>query len=136
MDLFRTANMRKITILISILYMLISLEFDATVRNIANLDFNIYMSFMISAALELPADLLSIVGLNYLGRRWSSSVSLLACGVCILPCAWLTGCIIFLLLWNFCSPGLKDWKTTLLHIDKTKLPSSVQVKFKFSPIEN
>merc|ERR1719228_1484660 len=91
LDLFRTPNMRKITILISILYMLIALEFDTTVRNISNLDFNIYLSFMISGALELPADLLSILGLNYLGRRWSSSISLFACGITILPCAWLTG---------------------------------------------
>ena len=83
--------MRKITILISILYMLIALEFDTTVRNISNLNFNIYMSFMISGALELPADLLSILGLNYLGRRWSSSISLFACGITILPCAWLAG---------------------------------------------
>ena len=96
MDLFRTRNMRKITILISILYMMISLEFDATVRNISNLDFNIYLSFMISGALELPADLFSIVGLNYLGRRWSSSFSLLACGVSILSCAWLTGIFNFI----------------------------------------
>ena len=71
--------------------MLMALLFDALVRNISNLDFNIYMSFMISGAIEFPADLFSIVGLNYLGRRWSSFVSLFACGVTILPCAWLTG---------------------------------------------
>ena len=46
-----------------------SLQFDAHVRNIANLDFSIYWSFMISAGLELPADLLSIVGLEQLGRH-------------------------------------------------------------------
>ena len=91
LDLFRTPNMRKITILISILYMLIALEFDTTVRNISNLNFNIYMSFMISGAIELPADLLSIIGLNHLGRRWSSSISLFGCGITILPCAWLAG---------------------------------------------
>jgi len=90
LDLFRTPNMRKISILTCILYMLITLEFDTTVRNISNLNFNIYMSFMISGAIELPADLLSIVGLNHLGRRWSSCISLFALGITILPCAWLT----------------------------------------------
>ena len=109
MDLFRTKEMRVITILITILWMLIrsistkryfwnsqysvfSLEFDCTVRNITNLDFSIYVSFcvsfssqimsnyednndfkqriQISAALEFPADLLSIVGLEWLGRRF------------------------------------------------------------------
>ena len=85
-----------------------SLQFDAHVRNIANLDFSIYWSFMISAGLELPADLLSIIGLEQLGRyvwlfsslwtttslvelrRWSSNLSLLGSGIAILPCAWLT----------------------------------------------
>ena len=110
-----------------------SLEFDCTVRNITNLDFSIYVSFcvscqkypqlvvisqfkrdinrlvpglQISAALEFPADLLSIVGLEWLGRRsklstfkketnllclrWSAALSMLAVGLTILPCAWLT----------------------------------------------
>merc|ERR1712203_1338462 len=61
-----------------------------TVRNITNLDFSIYVSFCVSAALEFPADLLSIVGLEWLGRRWSSAISMFAVGLTILPCAWLT----------------------------------------------
>merc|ERR1719154_750876 len=68
-DLFRNPNMRKITILVTILWMLISLVFDTTVRNISNLDSNVYVSFMVATSLELPADLLTIVGLNWLGRR-------------------------------------------------------------------
>ena len=101
-------------------------------RNITNLDFSIYVSFcvscqkyaqllvivqfkrdihpmpglQISVALEFPADLLSIVGLEWLGRRlklstfkeeskllclrWSAALSMLAVGLTILPCAWLT----------------------------------------------
>jgi len=90
LDLFRTKEMRIITILITILWMLISMEFDCTVRNIKNLDFSIYVSFCVSVALELPADLLSIVGLEWLGRRWSSAISMFAVGLTILPCAWLT----------------------------------------------
>merc|ERR1719491_457385 len=81
--------MRRIIIVITILWMLISLEFDCTVRNITNLDFSIYVSFCISAALEFPADMLSIVGLELLGRRWSSALSMLGVGLSILPCAWL-----------------------------------------------
>jgi len=90
MDLFRNPNMRKITILAIILWMLISLVFDTTVRNISNLDFDFYVSFMVATSLELPADLCSIVGLNWLGRRWSSSISLFCCGVTMIVCAWLT----------------------------------------------
>ena len=91
LDLFRTPNLRKITILVMILWSMISLEYDTTIRNIANLNFNIYVSFMIMAALELPADLLSIIGINKIGRRWSASLSLVLVGATILPCAWLSG---------------------------------------------
>jgi len=90
MDLFRTKKMRQITILSIILWMIISLVFDTTVRNISNLNFNFYVSFMVAAAMELPADLLSIVGMDWLGRRWSSSIPLLACGLTMLACAWLS----------------------------------------------
>ena len=90
-DLFRNPNMRRISILAILLWMAISLLFDTTVRNIANLNFNIYVSFMIATAVELPADLLSIVGLNWLGRRWSSAIPLFGCAVTMFSCAWLTG---------------------------------------------
>ena len=83
--------MRRITILGILLWMVISLVFDTTVRNISNLDFDFYVSFMVATSLELPADLCSIVGLNWLGRRWSSSISLFCCGVTMIVCAWLTG---------------------------------------------
>merc|ERR1712179_607103 len=36
LDLFKTPAMRKITILLTILMMLVPLEFDCTVRNISN----------------------------------------------------------------------------------------------------
>jgi len=49
---------------------------------------------MISAGLELPADLLSIVGLEQVGRRWSATLSLLGSGLAILPCAWLTASLV------------------------------------------
>ena len=83
--------MRRITILGILLWMVISLVFDTTVRNISNLNFNFYSSFMVATAMELPADLLSIVGMNWLGRRWSSCLPMLGCAVTMLACACLTG---------------------------------------------
>ena len=83
--------MRRITILGIILWMIISLVFDTTVRNISNLNFNFYISFMIATLMELPADLLSIVGMNWLGRRWSSFIPMIGCAATMLACAWLTG---------------------------------------------
>ena len=74
-----------------VLWMIISLVFDTTVRNVSNLNFNLYISFMVTAAMELPADLLSIVGLNWLGRRWSSCIPMFGCGITMIACTWIVG---------------------------------------------
>ena len=73
------------------LWMLTSLVFDTTARNVTNLNFNIYTSFIITVALEIPADLLSIVSQDYLGRRWSAALSLFTTGVSMLICSALVG---------------------------------------------
>merc|ERR1719510_949721 len=88
LDLFKTPAMRQVSLLSILLFMVISCVFDTSVRNIANLNFEFYLSFMISAAMELPADLLSIVGINWFGRRWSSALSLLLCGLTMVVCAF------------------------------------------------
>ena len=48
-------------------------------------------STLITSAMELPADLLSIVGITWLGRRWSASLSLLLCGLTMMVCAFVKG---------------------------------------------
>ena len=68
-DLFRSPNMRRISLLTILMWMVTSCIFDTTVRNIKNLNFEFYLSFMITAGMELPADLASIPGINWLGRR-------------------------------------------------------------------
>ena len=83
--------MRQITLLSTVLWMIISLVFDTTVRMVSNLNFNLYISFMVGTAMELPADLLSIVGLNWLGRRWSACIPMFACGVTMFACTWIVG---------------------------------------------
>ena len=93
LDLFRTKEMRMITILITILWMLIrltfgiesifetwnniySLEFDCTVRNITNLDFSIYVSFCVSCHKYVQG----ICNCTYINRHqsclgWISDIS-------------------------------------------------------------
>ena len=91
LDLFKTPEMRRVSLLCILLFMVISCVFDTTVRNIANLNFQFYLSFMIAAAMELPADLLCILGINWCGRRWSSALSLLLCGLTMAVCAFTKG---------------------------------------------
>ena len=59
----------------------IALLFDATVRNIVNLNFSIFMTFTISVALEFPADICAIYGLDLIGRRWSAVISMTMAGL-------------------------------------------------------
>ena len=86
LDLFRQPRIRKNTLVMLTAWTLISMQFDAYIRNIVNLQFSIYASFTISAILELPADLLSIWGLNWIGRRWSAALSQFLAGICSLIC--------------------------------------------------
>jgi hypothetical protein len=47
--------------------------YDGHVRNLGNLDqYSLYVTFSLTGLLELPADLLTIVTLDYLGRRWTN----------------------------------------------------------------
>ena len=71
--------------------MFIASLFDAHIRNIRNLNYSIYATFTVSAALELPADLAAIWGLNWLGRRWSAFLSLALSGVCMAVCGFCLG---------------------------------------------
>ena len=83
--------MRRVSVLNIILFMVIMCVFDATVRNIANLNFEFYLSFTIVAAVELPADLFNIFGVDWIGRRWTAALALLLCGLTMLVCAFTKG---------------------------------------------
>lgn len=58
--------------------MIISLVFDGHVRNVDNLGLDVFITFTIAAATELPADTLLTLVLDRWGRRW------LACGSMII----------------------------------------------------
>ena len=71
--------------------MFIASLFDAHIRNIRNLNYSIYATFTVSAALELPADLAAIWGLNWLGRRSSAFLFLSLSGICMAICGLCLG---------------------------------------------
>jgi len=90
-NLFRERNTRKNSLWVMFLFLIIYIVFDATVRNVNNLKISIYYSFMVSVALELPADISAMIGLTYLGRRVSAIASLGLCAICILIVIPLNG---------------------------------------------
>ena len=73
------------------LRMCIAGMFEGHIRNIANLDYSIYITFTISSMLEFPADLLAIWGLNFIGRRWSAFLSQLLAGISMFLCCLCLG---------------------------------------------
>ncbi|XP_031370094.1 organic cation transporter protein-like isoform X2 [Apis dorsata] len=81
LDLFKTPRLRNITILFIIIWMAISLVFDGHVRNVNNLGLNVFVTFTIAAATELPADTFLTLVLDRWGRRWLACCSLVISGV-------------------------------------------------------
>ncbi|XP_044269954.1 organic cation transporter protein [Tribolium madens] len=77
-DLFKTPRLRKITLLLIVMWMAISLVFDGHVRNVGSLGLDIFLTFTIASATEFPADTFLTLVLDVWGRRW------LACGSMVL----------------------------------------------------
>lgn len=71
--------------------MIISLNFDAHVRNISSLNASIVTTFTIGIALELPADLLVVWSLDFFGRRWSTAGSMILSSIATFLCAIFLG---------------------------------------------
>ncbi|XP_011305803.1 organic cation transporter protein [Fopius arisanus] len=80
-DLFKSPRLRRITILLIIIWMAISLVFDGHVRNVDNLGLNVFVTFTIAAATELPADTLLTLVLDRWGRRWLACGSMVVSGI-------------------------------------------------------
>lgn len=56
LDLFRTPRLRRVTILLIVIWMSISLVFDGHVRNVGSLGLDFFITFTIACATEFPAD--------------------------------------------------------------------------------
>ncbi|KAJ8676288.1 hypothetical protein QAD02_012075 [Eretmocerus hayati] len=80
-DLFRTPRLRKITILMVLIWMAISLVFDGHVRNVDNLKLDVFVTFTVAAATELPADTFLTLVLDRWGRRWLACGSMVVSGI-------------------------------------------------------
>lgn len=80
-DLFRTPRLRNITILLILIWMAISLVFDGHVRNVGSLGYNVFITFTIASATELPADTFLTITLDRWGRRWLAFGTMAMSGV-------------------------------------------------------
>lgn len=80
-DLFRSANIRKNTLLLILIWMGISIGYDGHVKNIKNTGWNLFLTFTIAGATECPADILLFVTLDAGGRRFMGLITLVFSGL-------------------------------------------------------
>nr|CAH0104187.1 unnamed protein product [Daphnia galeata] len=81
MDLFRSPKMRKRFLLITLTWMVITVVYDGYVRSLAILPYSVFITNSVAGALELPADLVPVVTLDRLGRRWTLTMALSLAGL-------------------------------------------------------
>lgn len=89
LDLFKKPRLRKITILLILFYMSISLVFDGYVRNIESIGLNLFVAFTVASATELPASCILTLILDHWGRRWLGLGTMVLCGCCSIIASFL-----------------------------------------------
>ncbi|KAJ6641366.1 Carcinine transporter, partial [Pseudolycoriella hygida] len=98
-DLFKKPRLRKITCLLILFYMAISLVFDGYVRNIESIGLSTFIAFTVASATELPASVILTLTLDRWGRRWLGLGTMFLCGVCSVIASFLpTGTITIVLI--------------------------------------
>lgn len=82
MRLLRTSNMRKKTLLITLIWMANSVVYTGLSYMSANLGISDYLAFAISGLVEAPSCLLAWYAMEKWGRRWTTFITMLIVGLC------------------------------------------------------
>ena len=69
------------TILMTIIWMAISLVFDGHVRNVGSLGLDVFLTFTVASFTEFPADTFLTLVLDVWGRRWLAFGSMAVSGI-------------------------------------------------------
>ncbi|KAJ2943248.1 hypothetical protein O0L34_g12053 [Tuta absoluta] len=81
LDLFKTPRLRKHSILLVIIWICIAMVFDGHVRNVGSLGLDMFVTFAVAMSTEFPADVLLIIILDCVGRRWLACLSMVISGI-------------------------------------------------------
>jgi len=84
MDLFRTPNMRKNSLVLYVIWFSVYLVYYGLVLNLGNIGGDIYVNTVLSGVVEIPAIAISILFLLKMGRRWPLCLTLMGSGVACL----------------------------------------------------
>ncbi|KAH6939547.1 hypothetical protein HPB50_019335 [Hyalomma asiaticum] len=78
--MLKMPRLRRITLIMYAAWFCISLCYNGCVLELGRLDLNIYATYSIAMAFELPVDVFCILTLDVLGRRWPNTVFLVIGG--------------------------------------------------------
>ncbi|NXN22470.1 S226A protein, partial [Nycticryphes semicollaris] len=84
LDLVRTPVVRRISCCLCFVWFSTSFAYYGLAMDLQNFDFNIYVIQLIFGAVDIPAKLVSILTITYVGRRFTQSVALILAGLAIL----------------------------------------------------
>ncbi|XP_009636861.1 solute carrier family 22 member 6-A-like, partial [Egretta garzetta] len=83
-DLVRTPVVRRISCCLCFVWFSTSFAYYGLAMDLQNFDFNIYIIQLIFGAVDIPAKLVSILTITFVGRRFTQSLALLLAGLAIL----------------------------------------------------
>nr|CAD7453463.1 unnamed protein product [Timema tahoe] len=81
LDLFRTPNMRKTSLILYIIWFSVYLVYYGLVLNLGKIGGNVYLNTILSGVVEIPAIAISILILLKMGRRGPFCLTLMVSGV-------------------------------------------------------
>ncbi|XP_053908536.1 solute carrier family 22 member 6-B-like isoform X3 [Cuculus canorus] len=84
LDLVRTPVLRRISCGLCFVWFSTSFAYYGLAMDLQHFDFNLYVIQMIFGAVDIPAKLVSILTITYVGRRFTQSLALILAGAAIL----------------------------------------------------
>ncbi|XP_069665512.1 solute carrier family 22 member 6-A-like [Haliaeetus albicilla] len=83
-DLVRTPVVRRISCCLCFVWFSTSFAYYGLAMDLQNFDFNIYVIQLVFGAVDIPAKLVSILTITFVGRRFTQSFALILAGLAIL----------------------------------------------------
>ncbi|XP_075043848.1 solute carrier family 22 member 20-like [Mixophyes fleayi] len=90
LDLFRTPQMRRITVCLMLVWFSTSFAFYGLGMDLQNFGISIFLLQFVFGAIDIPAKLAGAILMSYVGRRVTQSASLILAGVALLCNAFIS----------------------------------------------
>ncbi|NXW87992.1 S226A protein, partial [Alopecoenas beccarii] len=84
LDLVRTPVVRRISCCLCFVWFSTSFAYYGLAMDLQNFDFNIYVMQLVFGAVDVPAKLVSVLTITFVGRRFTQSLTLILAGLAIL----------------------------------------------------